>query len=91
MTTGKEISGLTMNTKENLLLPFGICLKNEGYLASLEIGKLYPVLPDKEAAAHGYLQVIDESGEAYAYAANCFHLIQLPVAVGEALLAASST
>ena len=33
------LSGLTMNTKENLLLPFGICLKNEGYLASLEIGE----------------------------------------------------
>ena len=27
---------------------------------------------------------IGKSGEAYAYAASCFHLVQLPVAVGEA-------
>lgn len=33
--------------------------------ASLDIGKLYRVIPDKEAESHGYLRVIDESGEDY--------------------------
>ena len=78
-----------MNTKENLFSQFGLCLNNEGYAASLEVGKVYRVLPDDEAAIHGYIHVIDESGEDYAYTANRFHLIQLPISVEKALLSAS--
>ena len=61
---------------------FGLCLNNDGYAASLEVGKVYRVIPDDEAAAHGYIRVIDESGEDYAYTANRFHLIQLSIADG---------
>ena len=68
---------------------FGLCLNNEGYAASLEVGKVYRVIRDDEAAVHGYIRVIDESGEDYAYTANRFHLIQLPIAVEKALLSAS--
>ena len=77
-----------MNKKENQSLQFGLCLNNEGYTASLEVGKVYRVIPDDEAAAHGYIRVIDESGEDYAYTANRFHLIQLLTAVERALLSA---
>ena len=63
-----------MDTKENQLLQFGLCLNNEGYPASLEVGKAYRVIPDDEATVHGYIRVIDESGEDYAYTANRFHL-----------------
>lgn len=77
-----------MNTKENLFSQFGLCLNNEGYAASLEVGKVYRVLPDDEAVVHGYIRVIDESGEDYAYTANRFHFIQLPIAVEKALLPA---
>ncbi len=65
---------------------FAICLNNSDYPASLEVGKLYHVMPD-EQAAEGYLRVVDESGEDYAFAANRFYLIQLPVTIEEALLA----
>ena len=78
-----------MNKKEDRLPQFGLCLNNEGYPASLEVGKLYRVIPDDDAAAHGYVRVIDESGENYAYRASRFHLMQLPTAVEEALLSAS--
>ena len=77
----------TMNRKENQFPQFGLCLNNEGYTASLEVGKVYRVLPD-EAAVHGYIRVIDESGEDYAYTASRFHLIQLPIAVEKALSSA---
>ena len=70
-------------------MQFVLCLNNEGYPASLEIGKLYCVVPDKEAAAHGYIRIIDESGEDYAFTADRFHVMHLPHAVGQALLAAS--
>ena len=64
---------------------FAICLNNEGYPASLEIGKLYRVVADKQALKLGYLRVIDESGEDYAFDANRFHLVSVPGAVGKAL------
>lgn len=75
-----------MQTKENQIPQFGLCLNKEGYPASLETGKLYRVIPDDELKAQGYLRIIDESGEEYAYAADRFYLIQLPTAVEEALL-----
>lgn len=51
---------------------FAICLNNEGYEASLEIGKVYRAIPDREAAALGYIRMVDESGEDYAFAADRF-------------------
>ena len=67
----------------------GVCTDNTGYPASLEVGKLYPVLPDAEAAEHGYLRVIDESGEDYGYSAKRFFLLQVPEALAKALSARS--
>lgn len=69
---------------------FVVCLNNEGYRASLEVGKLYRALPDKEAAAHGLIRVVDESGEDYAFAVDRFHPVELPPMVEKVLLAASN-
>ena len=52
---------------------------------------MYRVFPDDEAAVHGYIRVIDESGEDYTYTANRFHLTQLPTAIERTLLSASRT
>jgi hypothetical protein len=78
-----------MKKAKDVTLQFALCLNNEGYPASLEVGKLYRVIPDDEAAAHGYLRLIDESGEDYAFVASRFHIIYLPLPIGEALMAAS--
>ena len=80
-----------MNEKESAAVHFAVCLNNDGYEASLEIGKLYRLIPDEEAAAHGYIRVIDESGEDYAFSANRFYPIELPWAVEQVLLAVSQT
>ena len=79
-----------MNTV-NQTLTFALCLDNEGYPASLEVGKLYRVVPDEEAKAHGYIRIIDESGDDYAFTANRFHMLQLPYDVGQALSASSKS
>lgn len=55
-----------------------ICKENTGYEASLELRKLYEILPDSDAAAHGQLRVIDESGEDYLYPQSSFASIKLP-------------
>ncbi len=70
---------------------FAACLNNEGYKASLEVGKLYRFIPDKDAEVEGLIRVVDESGEDYAFAANRFYLVSLPTPIEKVLLAASHT
>ena len=60
---------------------FIVCVKNEGYAASLELRKIYQVIPDARAAEHQLVRVVDESGEDYLYPADYFVAIELPQAV----------
>ena len=64
---------------------FVVCISNEDYKASLEVGKLYRVIPDEEATSHGYIRVVDESGEDYGYAADRFFPLEIPQALADAL------
>lgn len=68
---------------------FALCLNNRDYPASLEVGKLYRVIEDDDASAEGYIRVIDESGEDYAFASNRFHLVELPPKIVKELLNSS--
>lgn len=70
-------------------LRFAICIRNDDYEASLEMRKIYPVLPGAEAADHHMLRVIDESGEDYLYPDDFFMLIELPEAVRKVLVRAA--
>lgn len=74
--------------KKREVVRFVVCLDNEGYPASLEVGKLYRYIPDSEAQAEGLLRVVDESGEDYAFEATRFHEIAVPPVVEKALLEA---
>ena len=65
---------------------FVVCVKNEGYEASLERNKIYTLIPDPEAARDGDIRVVDESGEDYLYQADWFVPIDVPDAVEESLL-----
>jgi hypothetical protein len=67
---------------------FAVCIKNQGYLASLELRKLYEVLEDEDAAKDDMLRVVDESGEDYLYPASMFVFAPLPAAVEQAVLQA---
>ncbi len=78
-----------MKTRQDDSPYFAICLSNADYPASLELHKVYRVLPDKDAARDGDIRVIDESGEDYLYPADYFVVIDLPPAVERALLQAS--
>ncbi|MBN2560786.1 MAG: hypothetical protein JXQ75_07645 [Phycisphaerae bacterium] len=66
---------------------FAVCVRNDGYPASLELRKIYRVIPDATADAHGHVRIIDESGEDYLYPADYFVPITLPKAVEEAISA----
>lgn len=66
-----------------------ICVRNEGYEASLELRKIYVVQEDSEAEAHRLLRVVDESGEGYLYPRSNFLSVILPPATQRAILAAA--
>ncbi|MBI4558889.1 MAG: hypothetical protein HY706_15000 [Candidatus Hydrogenedentes bacterium] len=59
---------------------FVVCVKNDNYPVSLEVRKIYEVLPDAKATRHGLVRIIDESGEDYLYPEDFFAPIQIPQA-----------
>ena len=60
------------------LLAYLLCINNDGYPASLEVRKVYRTVADADAAEHGLVRVIDESGEAYLYPEAYFVAIDVP-------------
>ena len=68
---------------------FAVCIRNDGYSASLETRKLYPIIEDPDAEANDLIRVIDESGEDYVYPAALFEKLDLPASLQNALRLAS--
>jgi hypothetical protein len=67
---------------------FAVCVNNKGYPASLELRKLYQVIPDEQAAKLRQIRVVDESGENYLYPEQYFAPVQLPQDTERAVLRA---
>lgn len=65
---------------------FVVCINNAGYPASLELHKIYRVLPDEDAAADDDIRVVDESGEDYLYPATFFAPIKVSDEIEKSLL-----
>ncbi|WP_413165702.1 hypothetical protein ACL6C3_04465 [Capilliphycus salinus ALCB114379] len=66
-------------------MEFVICINNQNYTASLEVKKIYQVIPDKSASLHDMIRVIDESGEDYLYPQNYFMSVELSEAIIKAI------
>jgi len=62
---------------------FVICTRNIGYEVSLELRKLYLVIPDPDANSHDQIRVVDESGEDYLYPSSFFAPIDLPASLAK--------
>ncbi|XGV95998.1 MAG: hypothetical protein ACAF41_25080 [Leptolyngbya sp. BL-A-14] len=77
-----------MKADQDQAIHFALCLNNEGYKASLEVGKLYRLIADEQATAHGLVRIVDESGEDYAFSADRFYPVPLPQTVEAVLLTA---
>ena len=71
--------------KKNHAQLYAVCINNESNPASLQLRKLYPVLPDDDAEAHNQLRVIDEDGEDYLYPADYFIVVKLNQQIAAAL------
>jgi hypothetical protein len=57
---------------------FAVCLRNDGFAASLEVRKLYPFINDPDAEANKLIRVVDESAKDYLYPARLFRKLALP-------------
>lgn len=68
---------------------FLICVRNDDHAASLELRKLYELIPDAKASKLGLVRIIDESGEDYLYPEDYFVAVKLPQSVGRAVLRAA--
>ena len=80
-------SGTSTRRKTAATQPrFAVCVRNDGYEASLERNKIYAVLADDDAERDGDLRVVDESGEDYLFAADRFVPIEVPAAVRASIL-----
>ena len=55
-----------------------MCIDDGGYPESLEVSKVYEVLPDEQAAGRSHLRIIDETGEDYLYPAELFVFVESP-------------
>lgn len=92
---GRKSSASGMSTKtrtarRRLGARFVVCIENSAYPASLELHKIYRVLPDEDAAREGDLRVVDESGEDYLYPAEWFAAVDLPRRLKTSLLRRSA-
>ena len=75
--------------KKNGRFQYAVCVKNNPYPESLDLFKIYRVMPDEKAAKHGFVRIIDETGEDYLYSAKMFVEIELPLALKKALKGAA--
>ena len=75
---------------KDLVPRFVVCVDNSGYEASLELHKIYPLIPDPDAAGDGDVRIVDESGEDYLYASSRFVAIDVPKALERAMLKRAS-
>ena len=48
------------------------------------------MIPDSEAGKHGYVRIVDKSGEDYGYSAGRFIAIDLPKPLAKALFKVAS-
>jgi hypothetical protein len=95
VSAGKSSSGSDTSTRRRKLrrpttARFVVCIDNADYPASLELHKIYRVLPDADAAQEGDVRIVDESGEDYLYPAEWFAAVDLPRRVKSSLLRRSA-
>ncbi len=64
---------------------FAVCISTGEYDGTLQLRKLYEVLPDAAAAKRNYVRIIDESGEDYLYPQAWFVRVAVPEDAGQLL------
>ncbi len=83
--TTDAVAQISVANTSNGASTYAICIDNAGYPASLELHKIYRLLPSPTWESEGYVRVVDESGEDYVYSAHHFLRVKLPQTIRAAL------
>lgn len=78
-----------MKIKKAVAPHFAVCIRNTGYPSSLELHKIYRVIPDGDAAEDGDIRIVDESGEDYLYPSAWFAELKLPQVIQKSIMLAA--
>lgn len=73
------LTSLKSSKQTKRISGFAICIKNDDYLVSLEIGKIYQMIFDAQEINLNLIRIIDETGEDYLYPQDYFIPISLPL------------
>lgn len=65
---------------------FAVCIDDQGVPVSLDVHRIYRILPDERAGQDDYVRVIDNSGEDYLFHRSAFVVIDVPDVVRDSLL-----
>lgn len=65
-----------------------MCVRNDGYEASLDIGKVYVTHPDVKATKFGRVRIVDNEDEDYLYPVEYFMPVELSKSAKDAASAA---
>jgi hypothetical protein len=55
-----------------------MCIDNSNYLVSLTLHKVYKVIADESAAAHGWVRLVDDTEESYLFPIRRFVEVTIP-------------
>jgi hypothetical protein len=85
MASENGTARLSVGSIDHMNTIFAVCTDNVGLEASLEVGKLYEVVPDTEAEREELIRVIDEDGEDYLFEAKKFYPLSIPIDLANVL------
>jgi len=55
-----------------------MCIDNSNYLVSLTLHKVYKVIPDESADAHGWVRIVDDTEGSYLFPTRRFVEVNIP-------------
>jgi hypothetical protein len=61
-----------MNSQDSQARRLARCIRNDGYPVALELGRMYSMRSDEVGERHGFVRIIDESGESALYPREYF-------------------
>jgi hypothetical protein len=57
---------------------FVMCIDNKNYEHDLTLHKVYKVISTEKEDLHGWIRIVDETGEDYLYSKQRFVLVRIP-------------
>jgi hypothetical protein len=88
-TGSADASSRSRTDREKRYPYYVMCVENDGYEASLDLGRAYKVIAPRANDRPDDLRVVDNEGEDYLYSAERFVEVELPIRARRAVAQAA--